>query len=143
MKYPAPETNHIKRRNLMRIAISMEEGGGLDAPVSQHFGHAPYFALVDVEGTQVMSVQTVANPFASQHTPGAIPQFVQSQRADVILTGGMGHRAVTFFEGYGIRPVTGAAGTGRQALASFLGGELTGAGPCHDGTSHAGGHDCH
>jgi predicted Fe-Mo cluster-binding NifX family protein len=56
-----------------------------------------------------------------------------------MLTGGMGHRAVSFFEQYGIQPVTGASGTVRQALGSYLGGELYGVEPCSESHEH---HHC-
>jgi predicted Fe-Mo cluster-binding NifX family protein len=138
--------HHLKqsaKENLMRIAVSVESNGGLDAAVCGHFGHSPYFALVDVEADQVGSVRVVANPHYPQHTPGAIPQFVHSQGAVVMLTGGMGARAVSFFEEYGVEPVTGAAGTVREALAQYLSGQLTGVAPCHDHASGCDGHEGH
>ena len=54
-----------------------------------------------------------------------------------MLTGGMGYRAVTFFEQYGIQPVTGASGTVRDAVDQFLNGQLTGAAPCSESVAHA------
>jgi predicted Fe-Mo cluster-binding NifX family protein len=127
----------------MRIAISVESNGGLDAPVCGHFGHSPYFALVDVEGEQVGPVHMIANPHYPQHAPGAIPQFIHTQDADVMLTGGMGARAVSFFEEYGVEPVTGASGTVREALAQYLSGQLTGVVPCHDHASNCEEHEQH
>jgi predicted Fe-Mo cluster-binding NifX family protein len=53
-----------------------------------------------------------------------------------MLTGGMGHRAVSFFQQYGIEAVTGASGTVRQALQSYLGGGLSGAEPCAESEGH-------
>jgi len=122
----------------MRVAVSAESNLGLEANVGSHFGHSPFFALVDLEGEHVKSVLVLANPAYPEHVPGVVPRFIHSYGADVMLTGGMGHRAVTFFEQYGIRPVTGANGTVRQALERFLRGELTGSTPCHDRDSHAG-----
>ena len=57
-----------------------------------------------------------------------------------MLTGGMGGRAVAFFEQYGIQPVTGAAGTVRQALDRFQRGELDGSAPCSESVAHGHGH---
>ena len=122
----------------MRVAISVDDAQGLDSVVSPHFGRCPYYALVDVEGREVQSVQVVANPFHGQHQPGQVPAFIRSQGAHVMLTGGMGARAVGFFEQYGIEPVTGAAGTVRHALQQYLDGALRGAAAC--GASHAHGH---
>jgi predicted Fe-Mo cluster-binding NifX family protein len=119
----------------MRIAVSAENNGGLDAAVCGHFGHSPYFALVDIEGGQVGSVRMIANPHYPQHAPGAIPEFIHEQGANVMLTGGMGARAVSFFEQFGVEPITGAGGTVRQALEQYLSGQLTGVAPCHDHAS--------
>jgi predicted Fe-Mo cluster-binding NifX family protein len=124
----------------MRIAISSDDNNGLDSSVAQHFGRCPYFILVDLNGREVKQVSAVDNPFYAQHQPGQVPAFIHSQEVNVMLSGGMGHRAISFFEQYGIEAATGAAGTVRQALEQYLGGELQGAAPCKDSTEH--GHDC-
>ena len=61
----------------MKIAVTAETNNGLDSMVAQHFGHAPFFILVDMEDNEVCAVQTVANPFATGHQPGQIPGFHQ------------------------------------------------------------------
>jgi predicted Fe-Mo cluster-binding NifX family protein len=125
----------------MRIAVSTETNAGLDAPVAGHFGRCPFFTLVDLETDQIRSVQVVPNPYFPAHEPGQVPQFIQSQGANAMLTGGMGDRAAAFFEQYGIRPVTGATGTVRQALDSFQRGELGGWAPCDESVAHGHAHD--
>jgi predicted Fe-Mo cluster-binding NifX family protein len=121
----------------MRIAVTAENNHGLDSQVAQHFGHAPYFILVDVDEGVVARVQGLANPCAGAHEPGQIPAFIQQQQAKVMLSGGMGGRAIQFFEQAGIQAATGATGTVRQALESFLGGTLRDAAPCAE---HGHGH---
>jgi predicted Fe-Mo cluster-binding NifX family protein len=92
---------------------------------------------VDLEGQEVMQVSAEANPFYGQHAPGQVPTSVHQQGVDVMLTGGMGTRAIGFFEQYGVQPVTGASGTVRHALEQFLGGQLHGAEPCRESSEHA------
>ena len=121
----------------MRIAISAEDTNGLDSVVSPHFGRCPHYILVDVEGQEVQAVQSVDNPYYGQHSPGMVPGFIHSQGANVMLTGGMGRRAIGFFEQYGIEAVTGASGTVRYALECYLGGTLYGAEPCRESQEHA------
>ncbi|GAB4532085.1 MAG: NifB/NifX family molybdenum-iron cluster-binding protein [Anaerolineae bacterium] len=123
----------------MRIAVSADNNAGLDSPVSSHFGRCPFFVLVDVEGQDITEVKAVDNPYYSNHAPGQVPAFIHSQGAEVILAGGMGHRAVSFFQQYGIQAVTGASGSVRQALQGYLGGELHKAEPCVEGQEH---HHC-
>ena len=120
----------------MRIAVSADSKNGIDSVVGPHFGRCPYFILVDVEGTEVTQVTEVDNPFFAQHQPGQVPQFIQSQSANVMLTGGMGGRAIMFFQQFGIEPVTGASGTVRRSLEAYLGGQLTGAAPCLESQEH-------
>ncbi len=108
----------------MIIAVTAESNEGLESQVAQHFGHAPYFVLVDIQNGQIHSVKSVNNPYANAHQPGQIPQFISQFQVNVILSGGMGGRAIEFFEQYGIHPATGANGTVRQAIEDFLGGKL-------------------
>jgi predicted Fe-Mo cluster-binding NifX family protein len=122
----------------MRIAISTETQNGLDSIVRHHFGRCPYYVLVDMEGEKIQSIQWVDNPYFEQHTPGMVPGFINSQGANVMISGGMGWRAIEFFQQYGIQVATGASGTAGEALQGYLRGELNGAEPCKD---HEGGHD--
>jgi predicted Fe-Mo cluster-binding NifX family protein len=124
-------------RRVTRIAISADDSNGLDSVVSPHFGRCPYYVLVDLDGREVSGVSAVGNPCYGQHRPGEVPGFIQSQGADVMLAGGMGRRAIGFFQQYGIQAVTGASGTVRHALEQYLGGALQGAAPCRESIAHA------
>ena len=125
----------------MRIAVSADDNNGLDSVVSPHFGRCPYYVLVDLEGQEVRQVNAVANPYYGRHQPGQVPGFIHGQGADVMLTGGMGRRAIGFFQQYDIEAVTGASGTVRHALEQYLGGRLQGAEPCRESLKHGHEHD--
>lgn len=125
----------------MRIAVSTDDTNGLDSVVSPHFGRCPYYMLVDLEGREVQQVSAVENPHYGRHAPGQVPSFIESQGAHVMLTGGMGRRAIAFFQEYGIEAVTGASGTVRHALERYLGGDLRGAEPCRESQEHAHEHE--
>jgi predicted Fe-Mo cluster-binding NifX family protein len=120
----------------MRIAVSADNVNGLESVVSPHFGRCPYFVLVDLEGQDVQKVEAVDNPYYAQHQPGQVPAFVNSLGANVMLTGGMGGRAIMFFQQFGIEGVTGAFGTVRQSVERYLGGQLKGAAPCKESEEH-------
>ena len=120
----------------MRIAVSAEDKSGLDSVVSPHFGRCPHFILVDLDDNDIEEVRAVDNPYFGNHQPGQVPAFVSSLGANVMLTGGMGGRAVMFFQQFGIEGVTGAYGTVRQAVERFMGGELKGAQPCKESHEH-------
>jgi len=120
----------------MRIAVSADNKNGLESIVSPHFGRCAHFVLVDLDGKKVGKVREVDNPFYGNHQPGQVPGFIASLGANVMLTGGMGGRAIMFFEQYGIEGVTGAYGTVRQSVERYLGGELKGAAPCKESQEH-------
>ena len=120
----------------MRIAVSADNKNGLDSVVSPHFGRCPHFVLVDLDDHNVTDVQVVDNPYYGHHQPGQVPALINSMGANVMLTGGMGGRAIMFFEQFGIEGVTGAFGTVRQSLERYLGGELKGAAPCKESEEH-------
>jgi predicted Fe-Mo cluster-binding NifX family protein len=120
----------------MRIAVSADNRQGLDSVVSPHFGRCPHYILVDVEGHNVTGIQEVDSPFYGHHQPGQVPGFIHSLGADVMLAGGMGGRAIMYFEQYGIEGVTGAYGTVRQSVERYLGGQLKGAAPCKESQEH-------
>jgi len=120
----------------MRIAASAENKKGLDSIVAPHFGRCPYYIVVDVDDQQIGEVREVENPFYESHEPGQVPAFVHSLGVNVMLAGGMGGRAIMYFQQFGIEGVTGAYGTVRQSLERYLGGELKGAEPCKESVEH-------
>jgi predicted Fe-Mo cluster-binding NifX family protein len=125
----------------MRIAISAETSQGLQSKVAQHFGRCPYFALVDVTGEEVQSIEIIENPFLSGHEVGQVPTFIHQQEAKVMLSGGMGGRAIQIFKQFGIDTATGASGTVQETLASYFAGKLSGAAPCAESVEHGHGGD--
>ena len=72
---------------------------------------------------------------------GQVPGFIKEQEADVMLSGGMGGRAIQFFAQFGIEPATGAVGTVAEAVACYLDGKLSGASSCAESEAHGHGHD--
>jgi predicted Fe-Mo cluster-binding NifX family protein len=123
------------------IAVAAEDNRGLQGQVSMHFGRCPYFTVVEVLDGAIQGARAVENPHYGNHQPGAVPQFIHSLGANVILAGGMGPRAVQMFHGFGIDVATGAIGRVDKVLGAYLSGELSGIVPCqHDHPESCGGH---
>ncbi|MBN2417688.1 NifB/NifX family molybdenum-iron cluster-binding protein [bacterium] len=118
------------------IAVTAESNAGLDAPVGHHFGRCPYYTFVSVRDGRIINATAVENPFFNAHQPGQVPKFIHDRKAHVMIAGGMGGRAVQFFEEFGIEAVTGAFGTVQQTIDAYLGGSLTGTAPCSGGHEH-------
>lgn len=120
----------------MRLAFSSENDAGLESRIAPHFGRCPYFILVDLDGEEIVSVTAVENPHYPDHEPGMVPSFIRDQKAAVMISGGMGGRAIAFFREFGIGTATGASGTVKEGVASYLAGDLSGAKPCSDSEAH-------
>ena len=121
----------------MRLAISVEDNNGLDSTISHHFGRCPFFVLVDVDGEEIGEVQVIDNPYHAQHQPGMVPGYIHNQNVDVMISGGMGRRAIAFFQEYGIDIATGASGTVKATIDNYLRGNLSTAEPCRESVKHA------
>jgi predicted Fe-Mo cluster-binding NifX family protein len=121
----------------MRIAIASNDNRALDGIVSEHFGRCPYYVLADAEGREIKNVQTIDSPFYSSHGQlGEVPGFIRGQGANVMIAGGMGPKAIEFFNQFGIEAVTGASGRVRDAINNYLDGRLSGAQSCQEGERH-------
>lgn len=120
----------------MRIAVSVKENLGLESQVAHHFGRCPYFAVVEVKEKEIQSVSVIGNPYFESHQPGQVPGFIKEQNAQVMLSGGMGRRAIQFFNDFDIEAATGATGTVLNAVNAYLDGKLRGASSCAESEAH-------
>ena len=102
----------------MKYAISTDSG-----QVSPHFGRAPEFTIIDIEDGKIIDKKVLPNP---GHTVGSIPQFINDNGARCMITGGMGPRAVQFFQQYGIEVVMGVSGRIDDIIEQIINGTLTG-----------------
>lgn len=113
------------------IVLAADDHRGLAGEMAQHFGRCPFYVVTRVNGDQQIEATEVReNPYARQHAPGQVPQFIHSLGADVIIASGMGHRAITWFEQLGVEVVTGSRGQVGATLQAYLNGELRGAAGC-------------
>lgn len=84
----------------MKFAIPLADG-----VLCNHFGHCQSFAVLTVEGKKVVGKELVTPP---PHEPGVLPRWLHGLGVEVVIAGGMGQRAVQFFNEFGIEVVTGA-----------------------------------
>ncbi|HAF96374.1 MAG: hypothetical protein A2021_00670 [Elusimicrobia bacterium GWF2_52_66] len=104
----------------MKICVSAM-GGSMEAKVSERFGRAPYFVIVESENMKFTPVANNAVSMQGGAGPEAVRQ-VAAQGAQVVLTGDLGPNAKTAIEAAGIKGVTGISGvkTVRQAVEEYL-----------------------
>ena len=130
----------------MKIALATDEDRGLEAVLSHHFGRCPYYIVVDIDGEEIKDVKAAQNPFYGSHgEAGEVPNFIRGLGAEVIIAGGMGPKAIGFFNEFGIQAITGGSGMVKDVIKAYLNGELQGASGCSDHDSlphmHAPEHD--
>ncbi len=120
----------------MKIAIPVENG-----MLCSHFGHAPQFAIVEIEGSDIKASSIETPP---PHEPGVLPRWLKEMGVDHVICGGIGARAVELLNQAGIEV---SAGVGSddpaKVVEAFIRGELQGAsGPTCSGHGHKHGHSC-
>ena len=106
----------------MKICVSATSGS-LDAEVDSRFGRCPYFVIVDSE---TMKFDAVANDSSSAAHGAGIQaaQTVVNLGVKVVITGNVGPNAFNVLSATGIKIVTGASGSVREAVEKYENGEL-------------------
>jgi len=109
----------------MIIAVPMVQGN-----LSLHFGHCESFRLFEVDKDKnIIKYEDKTPP---PHEPGVLPKWLSDEKANVIITGGMGMHAQRLFAQYGIQVVVGAtAGNPEDIVKDWLNDSLKiGSNPC-------------
>jgi len=114
-----------KRSADTKVLVVPVSGGKLSA----HFGHCEQFAFIETQNGKIMETEML-NPPA--HEPGALPQWLYEQGADVAIVGGMGESAQQLLREKGIEVIIGAPMDSPESLANqyFSNTLVTGANVC-------------
>ncbi len=100
------------------IAIPTDGSGILDA----HFGHCKFFEIIKTENKNIISSSAIVPP---PHEPGLLPKWLSEQGVTDIIAGGVGQKAITIFNKYGVNVFVGAPKLASKELAEqFLNGSL-------------------
>lgn len=114
----------INQKNKRRLKLKMKLAISTDKnEVSSHFGRAPEYTFITIKNDKIVKREILPNP---GHTVGSIPQFIRQQGAKYIITGGMGHRAVDFFNQYGVEVIMGICGSIEDVVQKILSDSLEG-----------------
>ncbi|MCF7926262.1 MAG: DUF134 domain-containing protein [Candidatus Izimaplasma sp.] len=89
--------------------------------VDQHFGHTKEFCIYTIDKENITDISFVTPP---PHKPGVLPLFLRDQAVDMIITGGMGKRAIELFKHNQIDVILGASGTIEENLEDYFDDEL-------------------
>ena len=87
----------------MKIAIPSETADGLAAMRSGHFGHTPYFTVVEYDDDlNIVGAEAVKNVDHDQYGCGGVIEYVLGLGVDGILTAGMGRPPLMRFTENGV-----------------------------------------
>ncbi len=122
----------------MKLALPFDQGR-----VNQHFGRSREFAIVEVENGVIVSKKNVsADGLAHNHE--GLAGLLKAEGVEVVITGGIGARALKALEDSGLKVLTGVDDGIDEAVNKFTRGELVQkrVACCHHG-SHGHGGGCH
>jgi predicted Fe-Mo cluster-binding NifX family protein len=93
-----------------------------DGKLCAHFGHCENFAIVETEDDKVIREVTLIPPV---HQPGVYPKFLAEKGVNVIISGGMGQRAVDLFTQNNIEVCMGVnADSPAKLVEQYISGQL-------------------
>jgi len=102
-----------------RIVIPAEDENGLNARLSEHFGRAPYFIIVELEEGNVAKVQVVPNEGEHFGGFGRPADRILQLRPNAVITYGMGPRALSVFQEAGIAVLRANADTVKEVVEAY------------------------
>jgi len=105
----------------LKICVPTSGQGGYDDAVSEHFGRAPTYTVVDTESEKV---NVISNRSEHMGGTGKPPEQIAQTGAQILICSGLGPKAIGMFESFGIEVYVGAQGSARQAVEMWRAGKL-------------------
>ncbi len=109
----------------VRIVVPVSDEKGIDAQLSQHFGRAPFYAIIDLdEEGHVIGQGTIANTSEHFGGVGLPPERIMQLRPKALVTYGLGSKALRIFQDAGIAVLRTEANTVREVVNAYNNDEL-------------------
>lgn len=110
------------------MILSIATEGNMVCP---HFGHAPFFTLVNISEGKIVNSEKLPSP---GHAPGALPAWMKEQKVDIVICGGMGPKAKALFTQYGINTLTVEPTEINKVIQDYIEGKIVeGPSACNHG----------
>lgn len=124
-----------------RIVIAIEEISAQER-VAEHFARCTKFNVCELdEQKKIISKETYFNPLAGEHSGACqLAGYVEQFNVSLIITGGMGQKAVSKFLQLGIEVITAPGLQYEEAIDLYIQGKLKGYEACKHEHEH--GHNC-
>ena len=108
-----------------RIVIPVADNSGLNSRLSEHFGRAPYFMVVEINSKgEILSVEAIPN--TSEHFGGfgKPPDRILQLKPTAVVTYGMGPRALNIFQQARVAVLRANVATVREVIEAYKRNEL-------------------
>lgn len=103
-----------------RVVIPVEDESGLNAQIAEHFGRAPYFAVVELDDNgNVSSVKTVPNVGEHAGGMGQSHDHIVKLKPNAIIVYGMGPRGLSAFQDAGVAVLRADVNTVTGVVAAY------------------------
>jgi predicted Fe-Mo cluster-binding NifX family protein len=104
-----------------RIAVSTEDGTGLGARLSEHFGRVPYFIIVDLdENCNVLSVQSTSNESKHFGGVGQPSDCILQFNPHAVIAYGIEPKALTIFQQAKVAALRANANTVKEVVEAYM-----------------------
>jgi len=108
-----------------RVVIPTIDDGGLDSQLAEHFGRAPYFAVIDLdEKSEVPSLKMVPNVGEHAGGSGYAHDLVLELKPNAIVVYGMGPRGLIGFQNARVAVLKANGNTVREVISAYKEDEL-------------------
>jgi len=108
-----------------RIVVPVSDDKGIDAHLSQHFGRAPFYAIIDLDDEgHVIGQGTIANTSEHFGGVGRPPDRILQLKPKALITYGLGPKALRVFQNAGVAVLRTEANTVREVVRAYNNNEL-------------------
>jgi predicted Fe-Mo cluster-binding NifX family protein len=109
----------------VRIVVPVSDDRGIDAQLSQHFGRAPFFAIIDLdEEGHVIGQGTIANTSEHFGGVGLPPDRILQLKPKALITYGLGPKALRVFQNAGVAVLRTEVNTVKEVVKAYNNNEL-------------------
>ena len=116
------ESRIFKVKKMVKIVIPSMEASG--ETLAAHFGRAPYFAWYQVENGTVVDKGVVPNESDHFGGVGSPPEKIKSIGGQVVISSGMGIKAINMFQALEIAVLKGNYSSSEENIREFIEGNL-------------------
>jgi predicted Fe-Mo cluster-binding NifX family protein len=109
----------------MRIVVPLIEKQGESSRLSPHFGRAPFFGIVDIESNGTYKIEIERNQSSHFGGMGRPSDNIIKFKPQVVVTYGMGIRAINLFNQYNIKVFKAVGQILKDNIEAFIHNDLT------------------